>query len=193
MSQRIIVALTGATGQIYGIRLLELLDELEYESHLILSRAAKLNIKQESEYSVEEVQALADAEYGYKDVAAPPSSGSFETAGMVIAPCSMKTLSNVAHGSSGNLITRAADVTLKERRTLVLMPREKPLNKIHLKNMLEVTDVGGIINPPFPSFYNNPDSIDDIIDRTAARTLSLFDIDVDFEEWSGMSAEEAPE
>jgi 4-hydroxy-3-polyprenylbenzoate decarboxylase len=186
VSDPLLVAFTGATGQLYGIRLLEMVRDLPNETHLILSQAAKLNIQQESEWIVEAVQALADVEYGYNEIAAPPASGSFRTAGMVVAPCSMRTLSDIAHASTGNLITRAADVTLKERRPLVLMPREKPFNRIHLKNMLEVTDAGGIIMPPFPSFYHNPESIDDIVNRTVARTLAFFDVDIEVEEWSGM-------
>lgn len=180
--------MTGATGQRYGIRALEMLADTEYESHLVLSRASKLNIVQETELTVEDVTALADRAYEYKNVGAPPASGSFATRGMLVTPCSMKTLSNIAHGNSGNLITRAADVTLKERRTLVLMPREKPLNRIHLKNMLEATDAGAVIMPPLPSFYNNPETIDEMVSRTVARTLSLFGIETEVEEWSGFGS-----
>jgi len=188
MSQRIVVGMTGSTGQLYGIRALELLAETDYESHLILSEAAKLNVVQEADRSVAAVEELADVVYDVGDVGAAPASGSFLTEGMVVAPCSMKTLSNVAHANSGNLITRAADVTLKERRPLVLMPREKPFNRIHLENMLKVTDAGGIIMPPFPSFYQSPQSIDEMVSRTVARTLRLLDVDVDVDEWTGMGA-----
>lgn len=180
--------MTGATGQIYGIRALELLREEGYESHLILSNASEINIVQESEYTVKDVKDLADEIHDYKNIGAPTASGSFETKGMLVSPCSMKTLSNIAHANSGNLITRSADVILKERRPLVVMPREKPFNRIHIKNMLEVTDAGGIIMPPFPSFYQRPETIDEMITRTMARSLSLLDIDVDYEEWEGLGS-----
>lgn len=186
MEQRVVIAMTGATGQIYGIRALELLNDTDYETHLILSNASKLNLEHETNYAPDDVEALADEAHGIRNIGAVTASGSFRTEGMIVAPCSMKTLSNIAHGNSGNLITRSADVMLKERRPLVVLPREKPFNRIHLKNMLEVTDAGGIIMPPFPSFYQHDDDIDDMISRTVARTLSLLDIPVDFEEWSGI-------
>lgn len=179
--------MTGATGQLYGIRALELLQEGEYEVHLIMSSSSELNVKQESEYEVEEVKELADELHNYKNIGAPTASGSFATAGMLIAPCSMKTLSNIAHANSGNLISRSADVNLKERRPVVVMPREKPLNRIHIENMLKVTDAGGTIVPPFPSFYNRPDSIDEMVTRTTARALSQLGVDVEYEEWVGLS------
>ena len=179
--------MTGATGQRYGIRALELLEDTDYETHLILSNASKLNIEHETDYSPDEVEALADEAHGIRNIGAVTASGSFHTEGMIVAPCSMKTLSHIAHGNSGNLITRSADVALKERRPLVLLPREKPFNRIHLQNMLDVTDAGGIIMPPFPSFYQNVDDVDAMIARTVARTLSLLDIDVDYEEWEGVT------
>lgn len=178
--------MTGATGQVYGIRALELLQETDYETHLIVSSASEINIAQESVYEPEEVRALADELHDIKNIGAPTASGSFKTTGMLITPCSMKTLSNIAHANSGNLITRSADVMLKERHPLVVMPREKPLNHIHLKNMLKVTDAGGIIMPPFPSFYQRPNSIEEMITRTMSRTLSLFDIEIEYEEWKGL-------
>lgn len=189
MPSRVVIAMTGSTGQIYGIRLLQLLADTDYETHLVLSKASKLNLVQESEYAVDEVKAMADEVYDNDNVGAALASGSFRTDGMIVAPCSMKTLSNVAHADAGNLITRSADVTLKERRPLVVMPREKPFNRIHLENMLKVTDAGGIVMPPFPSFYSNPDTISDMITRTCIRTLSLLDLDVEFDidEWVGMS------
>lgn len=187
MTDRIIVGMTGATGQLYGIRALQLLDTTDYEVHLILSDAAKINVKQEANTSVSKIKGLADEVHSNKNVGASTASGSFVTKGMLIAPCSMKTLSNIAHGASGNLMTRSADVVLKERRPLVMMPREKPFNRIHLKNMLEVTDAGGMIFPPFPSFYQNPDSIDQMISRTVARTLSHLDVEVAFNEWEGVT------
>lgn len=180
--------MTGATGQIYGIRALELLQKTDYESHLILSGSSKLNIKQESDYSVDTVTDLADEVYDNRNIGATIASGSFQSEGMIVVPCSMKTLSNIAYGNSQNLITRSADVMLKERRSLVLMPREKPFNRIHLKNMLEVTDAGGNIFPPFPSFYQNPSSIDEMISRTMARALSHVNVDIDYEEWTGLQS-----
>jgi 4-hydroxy-3-polyprenylbenzoate decarboxylase len=187
LSNRVVVGVTGATGQLYAIRALELLAEAGVESHLVLSDAADVNIRQESDYTVDEVKALADYVYGNRNIGAATASGSFRTRGMLVTPCSMKTLSNIAHGNSTNLIARSADVALKERRPLVLMPREKPFNRIHLKNMLEVTDAGAVVMPPFPSFYNRPKSIDEMVTRTMARALTQFGIDVDFEEWEGVS------
>jgi 4-hydroxy-3-polyprenylbenzoate decarboxylase len=178
--------MTGATGQLYGIVALELLETLDCETHLVLSDAAKLNIRQESAYNVAEIEALADELHDTKNIGASIASGSFTTTGMIITPCSMKTLSNIAHGNSGSLITRAADVTLKERRPLVLMPREKPLNRIHLQNMLTVTDAGAIVMPPFPSFYNRPESIEEMVTRTMQRTLSLLGLKADLDEWKGV-------
>lgn len=186
-SNKFVVGVTGATGQLYAIRALELLGETDMESHLVLSDAAGINIRQESQYTVDEVRALADHVHDNKNIGAPTASGSFRTRGMLVCPCSMKTLSNIAHGNSSNLIARSADVALKERRRLVLMPREKPFNRIHLENMLSVTDAGAIVMPPFPSFYNQPKSIDEMITRTMARALAQFDIDVGFEEWQGIS------
>lgn len=186
MSSRLIVGMSGATGQLYGIRLLEFLSEYEIETHLIVSDSAKVTIRQETDLGLGYVTALADTAHSNENVGAPPASGSFQTAGMVIAPCSMKTLSNIAHGNAGNLMVRAADVALKERRPLVVLPREQPLNRIHLENMLSVTDAGGIVMPPFPSFYSNPESIDDMITDTATRALSFFDIPVEHEEWTGL-------
>lgn len=182
--------MTGATGQIYGIRALELLEPLDCEVHLILSKASKINIKQEAQYSVADIEALADVVHSNKNVGATTASGSFKTNGMLIVPCSMKTLSNVAYAASSNLITRSADVMLKERRPLVLMPREKPFNHIHLKNMLEVTDAGGIVFPPFPSFYQQPGTIDEMISRTMARALSHLGVDVEYDEWAGIGADD---
>ncbi len=182
--------MTGATGQIYGIRALEILEESDYEVHLILSNAAKINLAQEARTDVSDVIELADYAHDIKNIGAKTASGSFKTEGMLIAPCSMKTLSNVAHGNSGNLITRSADVMLKERRPLVLMPREKPFNRIHLENMLSVTDAGAIVFPPFPSFYQKPWDLTEMITRTTARALSQFGIDVEIDEWTGLESTE---
>jgi 4-hydroxy-3-polyprenylbenzoate decarboxylase len=171
---RIIVGMTGATGQLYGITALKLLQDLDLETHLVISNAANININQESDYTLSEVKDLADVTYDNKNVGAPPASGSFDAVGMLVTPCSMKSLSKIAHGSSGNLLTRSADVALKERRPLVVMPREKPLNRIHLENMLAVTDAGGIIVPPLPTFEERTDELDTVIAETVRRALSFF-------------------
>lgn len=189
MSDRVVIGMTGATGQLYGIQALQLVEPMDCEVHLILSDASKINIKQEVEMSVSEIEALADVVHEDRNIGASAASGSFETNGMLIAPCSMKTLSNIAHGASGSLMTRSADVMLKERRPLVLMPREKPFNRVHLKNMLEVTDAGAIVFPPFPSFYQRSNDIEDMIRRTVARALSHLDIDVEFDEWKGLASD----
>ena len=185
------MALTGATGQIYGIRALELLAETAFESHLILSDAAKVNIAHETSYSPVEITEKADTVHDVKNIGATIASGSFHTEGMIICPCSMKTLSNIAVGNSGNLITRASDVTLKERRPLILMPREKPFNRIHLDNMLKATDAGAIIYPPFPSFYqlNESADLEEMITRTMARALTYLGADHVIEEWDGIGVD----
>jgi 4-hydroxy-3-polyprenylbenzoate decarboxylase len=187
MADRVVIGMTGASGQIYGIRALEMLSKTDVETHLVLSDSAKLNIEQEAGHDTSYVEDLPEHLYSHGNVGAPVASGSFDTNGMLIVPCSMKTLSHIAYGNAGNLITRAADVMLKERRTLGVMPREKPLNKIHLKNMLEVTDAGGMVIPPFPSFYQNPESIDEMVSRTVARALEYLDIEVGYDEWDGVS------
>jgi len=190
LPQRIVVGITGATGQIYGIRTLELLDGSEYETHLIYSNAAATTLDQETDHTLDDLIELADQVYSNGEIGAAPASGSFRTGGMIITPCSMKTLSNLAHGNAGNLIVRSGDVTLKERRPLVVMPREKPFNRIHLKNMLELTDAGGIVVPPFPSFYQGISSIDEMVTRTVARSLSQLDVPVSYEEYDGLGSEE---
>ncbi|NML33841.1 UbiX family flavin prenyltransferase [Paraburkholderia sp. G-4-1-8] len=173
--RRLIIAITGATGAIYGVRLLETLRRLGgVESHLLVSGAGWLNIQHELQLSKEDVHSLADVVHSVRDVGASIASGSFATDGMVVAPCSMKTLASVAHGFADNLITRAADVTLKERRRLVLLVRETPFNLAHLRNMTAVTEMGGVIFPPLPAFYNQPASIDEMVDHTVARVLDLF-------------------
>jgi 4-hydroxy-3-polyprenylbenzoate decarboxylase len=173
--RRLIIAITGATGAVYGVRLLETLRRVGgVESHLLISGAGWLNIQHELGLGKDDVQGLADVVYSVRDVGASIASGSFATDGMIIAPCSMKTLASVAHGLSDNLITRAADVILKERRRLVLMVRETPLNLAHLRNMTAVTEMGGVIFPPLPAFYNAPASIDEMVDHTVLRVLDLF-------------------
>ncbi|RQR38929.1 MULTISPECIES: UbiX family flavin prenyltransferase [unclassified Burkholderia] len=173
--RRLIVAITGATGAVYGVRLLELLRAAGgVETHLLVSNAGWLNIQHELQLSKAEVEGRADVVHSVRDVGATIASGSFATDGMVIAPCSMKTLASVAHGLSDNLITRAADVTLKERRRLVLMVRETPFNLAHLRNMTAVTEMGGIVFPPLPAFYAMPKTIEELVDQTVTRVLDLF-------------------
>jgi flavin prenyltransferase len=173
--RRLIVAITGATGSVYGVRLLQTLRRLSgVESHLLISSAGWLNIQHELQLKKDDVHELADVVHSVRDVGASIASGSFATDGMIVAPCSMKTLASIAHGLSDNLIARAADVTLKERRRLVLLVRETPLNLAHLRNMTAVTEMGGIIFPPLPAFYNRPASIDEMVDDTIARVLDMF-------------------
>jgi len=188
--QRLIVAITGATGSIYGIRILEILREIgDWETHLIVSDAGALNAWQDHSLTRKDIGKLADVVHNVRDVGASIASGSFITGGMIIAPCSMKTLAGVAHGFSDNLITRAADVILKERRRLVLLPREAPLNLAHLRNMVAVTEMGGIIFPPVPAFYSHARSIDDVVNHTAGRVLDLFAIGHGrVKRWQGMSS-----
>jgi 4-hydroxy-3-polyprenylbenzoate decarboxylase len=175
--KRLIIAITGATGVIYGIRLLQVLRDIaSVETHLLISEAGVLNLHQELDMKRKDVEALADVVHNVRDVGAAIASGSFQSDGMIIAPCSMKTLAAVAHGFSDNLISRAADVVLKERRRLVLMVRETPFNLAHLRNMTAVTEMGGIIFPPLPGFYHRPASIAEMVDHTTGRVLDLFDI-----------------
>lgn len=178
MTRRIVVAVTGASGAIYGVRLLrELKAARDVESHLIVSSAGQLNLSAELGMSRADVEALADHCYSDKDIAATIASGSFRTEAMIIAPCSMRTLAGVATGLSGSLITRAADVTLKERRRLVLLTREAPLHLVHLRNMTTVTEMGGIVFPPVPAFYAGLDSIEAMVEQTVARVLELVGIE----------------
>ena len=173
--RRLIVAITGATGSIYGVRLLETLRQLGgVETHLLVSSAGWLNIQHELDIDKASLRALADVVHNVRDVGASIASGSFATDGMVVAPCSMKTLASIAHGLSDNLITRAADVVLKERRRLVLMVRETPFNLAHLRNMTAVTEMGGVIFQPLPAFYHRPKSIDEMVDQTVDRVIDLF-------------------
>jgi flavin prenyltransferase len=172
--RRLIVAITGATGSIYGVRLLETLRRLGgVESHLLISSAGWLNIQHELDLDKTAVHALADVVHNVRDVGASIASGSFATDGMIVAPCSMKTLASIALGLSDNLITRAADVVLKERRRLVLMVRETPFNLAHLRNMTSVTEMGGVIFPPLPAFYHRPASIDEMVDQTVDRVIDM--------------------
>ena len=186
--QRLIVALTGATGSIYGLRILEALRRKGgWETHLIVSDAGMLNAWQEYRLARKDIAKLADVVHNVRDVGASISSGSFITAGMVIAPCSMKTLAAVAHGFSDNLISRAADVVLKERRRLVLITREAPLNLAHIRNMEAVTLMGGVIFPPVPAFYSRAKTIDDLVNHTVGRVLDLFGVELtSLKRWHGM-------
>jgi polyprenyl P-hydroxybenzoate/phenylacrylic acid decarboxylase-like protein len=186
--QRLVVALTGATGSIYGLRILEALRKKGgWETHLIVSDAGMLNAWQEYRLARKDIAKLADVVHNVRDVGASISSGSFITAGMVIAPCSMKTLAAVAHGFSDNLISRAADVVLKERRRLVLITREAPLNLAHIRNMAAVTEMGGVIFPPVPAFYSRAKTIDDLVNHTVGRVLDLFGVEHSgIQRWGGM-------
>jgi polyprenyl P-hydroxybenzoate/phenylacrylic acid decarboxylase-like protein len=187
-TKRLIIGITGATGSIYGLRILEALRAGGgWETHLVVSEAGMLNAWQEHRLARKDIQKLADVVHNVRDVGASIASGSFLTEGMVIAPCSMKTLSGVAHAFSDNLITRAADVVLKERRRLVLLTRESPLNLAHLRNMVAVTEMGGIIFPPVPAFYSGADSIDGLVNHTVGRVLDLFGVEHDtINRWQGM-------
>lgn len=188
-ANRLIVGISGASGAIYGIRLLEVLRGVaEIETHLVVSTAARLTISLETDYSLEAVEKLADSVYRPGDIAAPISSGSFKTMGMVVAPCSMKTVSGIANSYTDNLLLRAADVVLKDRRRLVLVPRETPLHLGHLRLLTQVTEMGAIVMPPTPAFYHRPQKIEEIVDQTINRVLDLLDIELDgdlFERWQG--------
>lgn len=182
--KRIVVGISGATGIQYGIKALELLRELEVETHLIISKAAEMVRTYETGYKHDELFALAHKVYALSDVGAAISSGSFKTMGMLIAPCSVKTMSEIATGVTSSLLSRAADVTLKERRKLVLLFRETPLHAGHLKSMLQVTEMGGIIMPPVPAFYMQPQSLDEMVTHTVARALDLFGFDLEIPRWN---------
>lgn len=184
---RLIVGITGATGTIFGVRLLEMLRESEVETHLVMSKWAARTLLHETPYTVEQVQKMATRHYSPSDQGAAISSGSFLTMGMVVAPCSTRTLAAIAQGQGDNLIHRAADVVLKERRKLVLMVREAPLNDIHLENMLKLSRMGVAIVPPLPAFYNHPRTLDDLVNHIVMRTLDQFGIHVDAaRRWAGV-------
>jgi 4-hydroxy-3-polyprenylbenzoate decarboxylase len=184
--RRLVVGITGASGVIYGIRLLESLKGSGIESHLVMTRAAEMTIAYETSYAPQQVKALADKAYPITDIGAAIASGSFHTLGMAVMPCSMKTLAEIATGVTGNLLSRAADVTLKERRRLVLVPRETPLHLGHIRNMASVTEMGAIVAPPMPGFYAQPQTLDDLINHTVGRVLDLFGIDSGLvKRWNG--------
>lgn len=186
MNRPLVVAITGATGVVYGVELLRVLRDLGQEAHLILSEAAGLNLSIETEYAIDEVKALAHTVYSNKDVGAAVASGSFRTRGMIVAPCTVKTLSAIANSFTYNLVVRAADVTLKERRPLVLMVRETPLHKGHLELMARAADCGAIILPPMPAFYHRPATIMDLIHQSIGKALDQVGIEhALFRRWSG--------
>ncbi|WP_213772239.1 UbiX family flavin prenyltransferase [Bradyrhizobium sp. dw_78] len=187
--QRLIVGITGASGAIYGVRLLELLKPTPVETHLVVSRSARVSLAQESDVKLSDVIALADVVHQVDNIGASISSGSFKTLGMVVAPCSIRSLSEIATGVTSSLLTRAADVVLKEHRRLVLMVRETPLHLGHLRAMTAVAEMGGIIYPPVPAFYARPESLDQMVDHTLGRVLDLFDIPNDaVSRWSGLNS-----
>ncbi|HEX8176177.1 MAG TPA: UbiX family flavin prenyltransferase [Pyrinomonadaceae bacterium] len=187
--RRLIVGMTGATGAIFGVRLLQILEGTGIETHLVMSKWAARTLLHETPYTAEEVQQMATSYYQSQDQGAAISSGSFLTEGMIIAPCSVRTLGAIANGMGDNLVHRAADVVLKERRRLVLMVREAPLSEIHLENMLKLSRMGAVILPPVPAFYNRPQTIDDIVNHTVQRTLDQMGIHVDVvSRWDGVMA-----
>jgi len=183
--KRLIVGISGATGAIYGVRMLEILSRVDdIETHLVLTKAGKMTIQVETPFSVKDVEAMADVVHDVSNVGASISSGSFRTEGMVIAPCSMKSMGGIAHSLGGDLLVRAADVVLKERKKLVLVVRETPLHLGHLEAMVTLTRMGAVIFPPVPAFYHRPRTLDDVINQTATRILDQFDIDVElFHRW----------
>ncbi len=189
---RLVVGITGASGAIFGIRALQVLQFLNVETHLVMSKWARTTIAHETSYSLSDIEALATQVHHPDNQAAPISSGSFRTDGMLIAPCSMKTLAAIRVGLGDSLMTRAADVTLKERRKLVLVARESPLSEIHLDNMLALARMGSVILPPMPAFYSNPKSIDDMVDHIIGRLLDQFGLDMpNMNRWCGFNASQA--
>jgi 4-hydroxy-3-polyprenylbenzoate decarboxylase len=190
-AKRLVVGISGASGVVYGVRLLELLRPTPVETHLVLSRAAQVTLASETDLKPADVTALADVVHAPGDIAAPISSGSFRTLGMVVAPCSMRSLAEIASGATTTLLTRAADVVLKERRRLVLLVRETPLHLGHLRAMAQATEIGAIVYPPVPAFYARPASVAEMVDHTLGRVLDLFDIEVGtVRRWGG--AKELP-
>jgi len=193
--RRLVIGVSGATGAIYGVRMLEILAKVEdVETHLVLTKAGKMTIQVETPYSVKDVEAMADVVHDINNVGASISSGSFRTAGMVIAPCSMKSMGGIAHSLGGDLLVRAADVVLKERKKLVLVVRETPLHLGHLQAMVTLTQMGAIVFPPVPAFYHRPKTLDDVINQTVTRILDQFDIDVSlFHRWDDQSMSRHPD
>ncbi|HZR61405.1 MAG TPA: UbiX family flavin prenyltransferase [Xanthobacteraceae bacterium] len=188
---RLIVGISGASGTVYGVRLLEILREAEIETHLVMSKSAEMTLAYETDLKAKDVRALASVHYPNSDIGAAISSGSFPTMGMVIAPCSIRTMSEIACGVTASLLSRAADVVLKERRRLVLAMRETPLHVGHLRNMTTLAEIGAVVAPIVPAFYNRPKTVDDIINHTCGRLLDLFGIDTGMvERWKGGPAEQ---
>ena len=182
--KKIIVAISGASGIIYGVRTLEVLSKLDVETHLVITKSAERNLAIETRYTLSDIQSLASYTHDFEDVGASIASGSFSADGMIVAPCSIKTLSAIANSYNNNLVVRAADVTLKERRRLVVLVRETPLHEGHLELMLRVTRIGGVLMPPVPAFYHMPETVDDIINQTVGKALDLFSIDAKlFKRW----------
>jgi 4-hydroxy-3-polyprenylbenzoate decarboxylase len=187
--KRLVISMTGATGAIYGVRMLQVLQKQpEWESHLVISSAGLVNLKYELDMERSTLYDLADVVHGIHDIADSIASGSFKTEGVVVAPCSMKTLAAIAHGFGDNLISRSADVALKERRKVILMPRETPLNLAHIRNMASVTEMGGIIFPPMPAFYSKSNSITEMVDDGVGRVLEMFGVDATglYKPWQGL-------
>ena len=185
--RRLIVGISGASGIVYGVRILQVLQHSDIETHLVMSDSARMTLATELDMNVKEVESLASEVHNAKNIGATISSGSFKTMGMVVAPCSIKSLSEIAYGMTSGLLSRAADVVLKERRRLVLLIRETPLHSGHLRTMLQVSENGAILMPPVPALYARPQSIDDMVNHTVGRCLDLFDIETDLvKRWSGM-------
>jgi len=185
--RRLIIGISGASGIVYGVRILQVLQHSDIETHLVMSDSARMTLATELDMSVKEVEALASEVHSAKNIGATISSGSFKTMGMVVAPCSIKSLSEIAYGMTSSLLSRAADVVLKERRRLVLLIRETPLHSGHLRTMLQASENGAILMPPVPALYARPQSIDDMVNHTVGRCLDLFDIETDLvKRWSGM-------
>jgi 4-hydroxy-3-polyprenylbenzoate decarboxylase len=185
--RRLIVGISGASGAIYGVRILQALQDSDIETHLVMTESARITLASETDLGVSEVEAMATCVHNVRNIGANISSGSFKTMGMVVAPCSIRSLSEIAYGMTGSLLTRAADVVLKERRRLVLMVRETPLHHGHLKSLLQASENGAIIMPPVPAFYARPQSLDDMINHSVGRCLDLFDIDTSLvKRWAGL-------
>jgi flavin prenyltransferase len=185
-TRRLIIGISGASGAIYGVRALQLLQKADIETHLVMTRAARITLIHETDFKVSDVEALASVVHRAEDIAATISSGSFQTMGMLVAPCSIRSLSEIASGVTSGLLPRAADVCLKERRRVVLMVRETPLHAGHLKSMLAVTEMGAIVSPPVPAFYSRPENLQQMIDHTIGRALDIFGLDVGgVKRWQG--------
>jgi len=190
-AKRLIIGISGASGTIYGVRLLQMLRKAEIETHLVMSKSAEMTMAYETDFKPKDVRALADVHYPVSDIGAAISSGSFPTLGMIVAPCSIRTMSEIATGVTSSLLSRAADVVLKEKRRLVLAVRETPLHGGHLRTMMTLADIGAVIAPIVPAFYNRPQSVDDIVNHTCGRLLDLFGIDTGtVKRWKGGSAED---